>query len=73
MRLFNPPLSFNPKILFVTKNDHISYTISTDNGSIGWLITRNGIDIDIQPNGKQNITESDRDYIINEFLKFNRK
>ncbi len=69
MRKFNPPLSFNTGVLFVAKHDQISYIISTDVGSIGWLITRNGKDCAIQENGKQIITQSDKDYIISEFLK----
>jgi hypothetical protein len=67
MRIDNPELSFKPKTLFLQKEDDLKYLIFADGFNIGWLVVRNGHGV--VPNEKEQFTEADENYIIEEFLK----
>jgi hypothetical protein len=64
VRLENPPLSFNPKIVFIEKQDNDwHFKIYADGNEIGLVIYRN--DYAVLPNEGVKFTEEDKDYFIN--------
>jgi len=42
IRFENPQLSFNPKILFIEKQDEVKYKIFADGFEVGLILERNG-------------------------------
>ena len=61
-------LSFNPDTLRIIKHDHISYNIYANGFDWGWLVTRDGINIEIVSNKEHEFSISDKDYITKVFF-----
>ncbi|WP_299515640.1 hypothetical protein [Mucilaginibacter sp.] len=64
MRFENPPLSFNPKVLFIEQQENgWQYKIYADGTEIGLLLYRN--DYEAIPNDNIVFTDEDKDFLIN--------
>ncbi len=62
VRFDNPPISFNPTHLFITKQNEVSYEIHIDGFSKGHIITRNN-EWAFQI-ADYTLTDKDKDFLI---------
>jgi hypothetical protein len=61
IRFENPPISFNPSILFIEKQNEVYHKIYADGFQLGFIITRNnswGFQTE------KNLTDSDKQFLI---------